>query len=299
MLQMQDNEEFKLVIHRKKRTSFARKSCDSTVTLPVDNDDDVNDDDEDNGSNFNINYETHFGMIIEAEVELKNSLFADNVFYSLGDSLNALRLDGISEILCYGLGHFSSCRSSKYQLALLLSLKKYYNSRVYVYDPVFYSHEIELLKRFDCNIIEINEEGKRIIQDSVTLIYMPHCSIYLTNNFLYTNWSKRLNKCILLTNSFSIVTDNLTKANKSVSLDYVLRIRPYVTEIPLRNNFIYKDVFSDLNIHIFLEENINAIPQSFWNKRDEPCYRGAEIHYLTAKQTERIDAKNCCTEDET
>nr|XP_034193762.1 uncharacterized protein LOC117610453 isoform X5 [Osmia lignaria] len=139
MLQMQDNEEFKLVIHRKKRTSFARKSCDSTVTLPVDNDDDVNDDDEDNGSNFNINYETHFGMIIEAEVELKNSLFADNVFYSLGDSLNALRLD----------------------------------------------------------------------------------------------------------------------------------------------------------------ENINAIPQSFWNKRDEPCYRGAEIHYLTAKQTERIDAKNCCTEDET
>nr|XP_034193760.1 uncharacterized protein LOC117610453 isoform X3 [Osmia lignaria] len=171
MLQMQDNEEFKLVIHRKKRTSFARKSCDSTVTLPVDNDDDVNDDDEDNGSNFNINYETHFGMIIEAEVELKNSLFADNVFYSLGDSLNALRLDGISEILCY--------------------------------------------------------------------------------------------------------------------------------EIPLRNNFIYKDVFSDLNIHIFLEENINAIPQSFWNKRDEPCYRGAEIHYLTAKQTERIDAKNCCTEDET
>ncbi|XP_046143040.1 uncharacterized protein LOC114880544 isoform X4 [Osmia bicornis bicornis] len=121
MFEMQDNEEFKLVIHRKKRTSFARKCCDSTVTLPVvvvDNDDDDDDDDEDN-------------------------------------------------------------------------------------------------------------------------------------------------------------------------------------EIPLRNNFIYKDVFSDLNIHIFLEENINAIPQSFWNKRDEPCYRGAEIHYLTAKQTEQIDAKNCCTEDET
>lgn len=52
MFQMQDNEEFKLVIRRKKRTSFARKSCDSTVTLP---------DDEDNGSNFNINYETLFG----------------------------------------------------------------------------------------------------------------------------------------------------------------------------------------------------------------------------------------------
>ncbi|XP_029052489.2 uncharacterized protein LOC114880544 isoform X3 [Osmia bicornis bicornis] len=166
MFEMQDNEEFKLVIHRKKRTSFARKCCDSTVTLPVvvvDNDDDDDDDDEDNGSNFNINHETLSGMILEAEVELKNSSFADNVFYSLGDSLNALRLD----------------------------------------------------------------------------------------------------------------------------------------EIPLRNNFIYKDVFSDLNIHIFLEENINAIPQSFWNKRDEPCYRGAEIHYLTAKQTEQIDAKNCCTEDET
>ncbi|XP_003708542.2 SRR1-like protein isoform X1 [Megachile rotundata] len=287
---MQDNEEFKLVVRRKKRASLVRKCSDSKVPLA---------DDGNNDSDFDIDYETLFRTILEAEVELRNSVFADDVFYRLEDSLNALRLDGVSEILCYGLGHFSRRRASKYQLALLLLLRKYYNSRVHVYDPVFYLREIQILKRFNCNVIEINEEGKRIVQDGVTLIYMPHCSIYLTNNFLYTNWSKKLSKCILLTNSFSIVTDNLIKANRSVSLDYVLRIRPYVTEIPLRNNFTYKDVFSDLNIHIFLEENINAIPQSFWNKRDEPCYQGTEIHYLTAAQTERMDLTNRCTKDET
>lgn len=288
---MQDNEEFKLVIRRKKRACLVRKCSGSNVPLS---------DDGNNDNDFDIDYETLFRTILEAEVELRNSVFADNVFYRMEDSLNALRHDGISEILCYGLGHFSRRRSSKYQLALLLLLRKYYNSRVYVYDPVFYFREIQLLKRLNCDVIEINEEGKRIVQqDAVTLIYMPHCSIYLTNNFLYTNWSKKLSKCILLTNSFSIVTDNLIKANRSVSLDYVLRIRPYVTEIPLRNNFTYKDVFSDLNIHIFLEENINAIPQSFWNKRDEPCYHDTEIHYLTAAQTERMDVKNRCTKDET
>ncbi|KOC59126.1 SRR1-like protein [Habropoda laboriosa] len=281
---MRDHGEFKFVTRRKKRASHVRINYDSSISLP---------DDHENDNHPNVNYETLVGKLLEAEVELRNSLFSDNVFYYLRDSLSALNVSGISNILCYGLGHFSCRRSSKYQLALLLSLKKRYSSQVYMYDPVFSFKEIELLKEFDCNVIEVNEEGKRHVLDNVTLIYMPHCSIHLINNFLYANWCRQLNRCILLTNSFSIVADDLKKANRSTPVDYILRIRSYVTEIPLRNNFTCEEAFNDLSIHIFLEQDINRIAESFWNKREAPCYQDAEIDYLTAKQTEEVDAKNC------
>lgn len=220
-------------------------------------------------------------------------MFSDNVFRYLKESLTALNVDGISVILCYGLGHFSQNKSSKYQLALLLSLKKHYGSDVYIYDPVFSSAEVQVLKQLDFNVIERNEEGKRVIGDIVTLVYMPHCSIHLINNFLYANWCRKLNRCILLTNSFSIVADNTMERNRSVPIDYILRVRPYVTEIVLTNNFIHEEAFNDLNIHIFLKKDMNNIPRNFWNTRQEPCYQDAGTDYLTAKQTEEVDTKNC------
>ncbi|XP_076630976.1 uncharacterized protein LOC143346608 isoform X3 [Colletes latitarsis] len=217
-LQMQDTGEFKLVTRRKKRVFSVQNSCDPNVILFDGNDD----------SDADTNYEALFGKLLQAETELRNSLFGDDVFHYLQDSLRALDVDGISEILCYGLGHFSRRKCSKYQLALLLSLKNYYGSRVHIYDPIFTPKEIYLLERFGFNVIKINEE-----------------------------------------------------------------------EIVLRNNFMYEDVFNDLNIHIFLEQNIDMVPRSFWNDREEPCYRGATLDYFTAKQTERIEAKNCRKDDET
>ncbi|XP_076295047.1 SRR1-like protein isoform X2 [Lasioglossum baleicum] len=276
-----DTGEFKLVSRRKKRVSRVRNSSDPNVPLPED----------DNDDNFSdVNCEVLFGLL-EAETELRSTLFADNVFHSMKSSLNALNVDGVSEILCYGLGPFLRLKSSKYQLALLLSLKNHYGSRVYVYDPIFSSKEIEFLLRFGFNVLNVNEEGKRIVENNVTLVYMPHCATHLTNNFLYANWGERLCKCILLTNSFSAVVDNLTAANRSGCIDYIVRIQPYVTEIALRNNFPHEEAFNDLNLHIFLEQDINKIPRNFWNEREEPCYRNTTIDYFTAKQTEQIDAR--------
>ncbi|XP_043247858.1 uncharacterized protein LOC122394788 isoform X2 [Colletes gigas] len=188
-LQMQDTGEFKLVTHRKKRVFSVRNSCDPNVILLDDNDD----------SNTDTDYEALFGKLLEAETELRNSLFGDDVFHYLQDSLRALDVDGISEILCYGL----------------------------------------------------------------------------------------------------VIAANFIKATTCEPVDYILRIQPYVTETVLRNNFMYEDVFNDLNIHIFLKHNIDMVPRNFWNEREEPCYRGATFDYFTAKQTERIEAKNCRKNDET
>ncbi|XP_076759623.1 SRR1-like protein isoform X2 [Xylocopa sonorina] len=157
---MPENEEFKLVTRRKKRVPHVRNNHHSSLSLSVN---DKNNDDS------SINYEILLGKLHEAGNELKNSAFADNVFHYLKDSLSVLNVSGISDILCYGLGNFSNRKSSKYQLALLLSLKKHYGSQVYLYDPVFSSREIELLKGLGCNIIEVNEEGKHVIHDNITL----------------------------------------------------------------------------------------------------------------------------------
>ncbi|CAD1474411.1 unnamed protein product, partial [Heterotrigona itama] len=279
---MRDSREFKFVTRRKKRISRVRNISRTSTFLTTD---DVDDD------SPNINYETLNRKLLDAEVEVRNSSFADNVFHYLKDSLTSLNSSDISDILCFGLGHFSNQRSSKYQLALLLSLKKHYNSQIYIYDPVFSSKEIRFLKRLDFNVITINEEGKHVIRNNITLVYMPHCSVHLINNFLYANWSKNLNKCILLTNSFSIIMDNLKKHRPSL-IDYIIRIEPYVTEITLRNDFIYEEVFNDLSIHTFFEHDINRIPENFWNIREKPCYRSTRIDYYTAKETEEIDTKN-------
>ncbi|XP_078032670.1 SRR1-like protein [Augochlora pura] len=279
-----ENGEFKLVSRRKKQTSRLQNNSDRNVPLP----------DNDNDDNFSgVHCEVLFGKLLEAEIKLRNTLFANNVFQSLKTCLNALNINSISEILCYGLGSFLRLKSSKYQLALLLSLKNQYNSLVYIYDPIFSSKEIKFLAQFGFNVLNINEEGKRIVNDKVTLVYMPHCSMHLTNNFLYANWSEKLCKCILLTNSFSTVVNNLTTTNRSTDVDYIVRIQPYTTEITLRNNFFYEEAFNDLNLHIFLEQDISTAPKSFWNKKKEPCYQYTTVDYFTAKQTEQIDAKNC------
>ncbi|XP_076241835.1 SRR1-like protein isoform X1 [Calliopsis andreniformis] len=132
--------------------------------------------------------------------------------------------------------------------------------------------KIKLLKRFGFNVITTNEEGKRIIKDNLTLVYMPHCPIMLTNNFLYANWSTNLKNCIFLSTSFqNIIYDMQYESNP---YEYIMRIRPYITEITLQNSFTYEEIFSELNIHFFLEQSINSAPQSFWNEREEPYYFG-------------------------
>lgn len=198
------------------------------------------------------------------------------------ESLTVLNCNGISEIICYGLGRFSQYKPPKYQLALLLCLKAQYDARVYIYDPVFCPEEVQVLRTLGLEIIETNEEGKRVIQDKITtLIYMPHCSRQLMNNFLYANWGDRLSNCILLANSFSEIIDNCLHRNILDTAGYILRIQPYVTEIQLENSFVYEEVFSDLSIHIFTKQDLLKVPSDFWDSNEEPQYLTNKVEFIT------------------
>lgn len=139
-----------------------------------------------------------------------------------------------------------------------------------------------MLRALGLEIIETNEEGKRIIQNETTLVYMPHCSRQLTNNFLYANWGDGLSNCILLANSFSGIIDNCLSRDILDSVSYILRIRPYVTEIQLENSFVHEEVFNDLNIHIFTKQDLLKVPSDFWNSREEPEYLTDEVEFVTA-----------------
>ncbi|XP_036146211.1 SRR1-like protein isoform X2 [Monomorium pharaonis] len=206
----------------------------------------------------------------------------------LTESLAVLGSNGLSEIVCYGLGRFSLYRSARCQLAFLLCLKaRYEPARVHVYDPEFRPHEMRALRALGLEVTETNEEGKRAVQrDKTTLVFMPHCSRQLTNNFLYANWGcDELSGCILFTNSLSRTVNDSLHRDVLNSAGYMLRILPYVTEIQLENSFVYEEVFSDLNIHIFTKQDLLKAPADFWSSKEEPRYSTKDVEFVTAART--------------
>ncbi|XP_032681523.1 SRR1-like protein isoform X2 [Odontomachus brunneus] len=216
-------------------------------------------------------------------VEIRDTPFVKLILSHLTDSLTVLNSNGISEIVCYGLGRFSQYRSSRCQLALLLYLKERYGARVYAYDPIFYPEEVQALRALGLEIIETNEEGKRVVRDEITtLVFMPHCSKQLTNNFLYANWGSGLSNCILFANSFTKIINDCLRREILETTGYILRIQPYVTEIPLENSFVHETVFNDLSIHIFIKQDLLRASSDFWDFREEPRYSLDEIKFLSA-----------------
>ncbi|XP_066586126.1 SRR1-like protein [Prorops nasuta] len=254
-------EKFQLVTYRKRFKNIEKDSSNVVSSLT------------EQFEEIEIDCKSLLRKVLDAELDFNNSPVKSTILNGLSDALSSLSARSISEIICYGLGQFSQSRCSKYQLALLLTIKADYNCPIFVYDPLFYKKEIQVLETLGFNVIDRNEEGKREVKNKATLLFMPHCSKQLTNNLLFKNWGVTLNNCIFLSNSFLDIVENNAAKNLTNSAEYILRIHPYVTEISLDNNFEYDDIFNGLNIHFFTEENLSKVPIDFWNLRDEPCYQ--------------------------
>lgn len=219
-----------------------------------------------------------------AKEEAVASDFYSTILVKLREGLNQLKNFEIKEIICYGLGNFAECVTSRYQFALLLALKEHFSASVFVYDPVFNCIETEILKELDCQVITVNEEGKHKIQsDIATLLYLPHCPKQLTNNFLWTNWGPELQNCIIFSNSFSNIIESQPKRFLTESAGYILNIFPYTEELEIDNCFRYKDIFNDTAIHIFPQEKLSCAPESFWNLCEEPKYSEDNTEFIVQK----------------
>lgn len=226
-----------------------------------------------------------YRKIHNARTVLDESSFVEGVNSVLQEALDSCGDKSILEIICYGLGHFTECNISRYQLALLLFLKERFNATVYAHDPVFYHSEVNILRELDVLIIDENEEGKRVICSSgTTLLYMPHCPKQLVNNFLWKNWGPGLKNCIIFGNSFSNITDRRILSDSNL-IAFLSKIQPYIQEFPINTNFKFLDVFNDTSVHVFPENRLSAVLPSFWTENClEPVYPDTDLELIVQKK---------------
>ncbi|XP_014212669.1 SRR1-like protein [Copidosoma floridanum] len=193
----------------------------------------------------------------------KESPFYQTLLSALNKALATLNLNGVAEIICYGLGNFSEHLSSKYQLAALLCIKLVYSSKVLIYDPLFTKHEIECLEKLDLHVLKINDEGKRCINNYSTLVFMPHC------------------------NSWSELECQTTDALFQLTVPCIYMLKPYVREIHLKNNFHYPNAFSGTSLHIFTQEKLNTVVEHFWKSKPKLVNFNKDSDFITANESDK------------
>ena len=229
------------------------------------------------------------GFVISRKIhkaieEISTSSFFCSVLSTFEQGLQLLGNVTVQEILCYGLGHIAECAGARYQLALLLSLKKHFSATVLVYDPRFYAAETDILEELGCEIIKTNEEGKRKLKHGVTtLVYLPHCPKQLTNNLLWANWGPQLKHCILFSNSFAKIIETEPDRVLNNTAGYILHVSPYTTELPLTNLSEYKNIFYASSIHIFPQSKLDSVSETFWNIHEEPKYNIEDREFIVNK----------------
>lgn len=223
----------------------------------------------------------------ECKYSISGSEFYNRLLTQLKDGVKYLDLENVSNILCYGLGNFTSSVTSRYQLALLLLLQECFQVEIYAYDPIFSQIEIDFLKQFNFTVIDENEEGIREISEP-TLIFLPHCPTALVNNLLWRNWSTSLSNCIVLGNSFKTLLERHSERYFKEKYYYIYSILPSTQETQVENIFRFTDIFNDISLHVFPPSKLSQIPTTFWNNKVKPVYTDCDIECIGKKFSETL-----------
>lgn len=192
----------------------------------------------------------------------------------------------LSEIVCFGIGHFGDCLISRHQLAFIIAIKSKFNiDRCTFHEPILTCAEHRILQQLQCEIHSGNLEGKLAIESkSFVLIYSPHCPKQLTNNLLWRNWkAERLENIIYVGNSFTNLLQSIPLRFLNVDANYIVKIQPITHEIVLANKFKYTDIFNDTSIHIFPRAKLCELSIDFWSESaEEPIYSTQAIELITS-----------------
>jgi hypothetical protein len=155
-----------------------------------------------------------------------------------------------------------------------------------VFDPILSESEKKILIGLNLSVAQINEEGKFPVSDN-TIFYFPHCPKNLTNNLLWSNWTKTsLSKVFLLSNSFERIISNLpARLLKQEGVEFILRASGCVKETPVQNNYHLNDVFNDTSIHSFPEKNLSEKKDhEFWERGEAPVYEELDPEFVTNQE---------------
>lgn len=180
------------------------------------------------------------------------------------------------QCVCYGLGHFESCVSARFQLAMLLLLLETLQipvSSCCVYDPVFSPSECDALKELGFTVLTENEEGKRAVYQP-TLFYLMHCGKALYNNLLWRNWTPRtLQKMTIIGNSFNGIQERMLQRELERDYSFLSHMIGVCEETPLSCSSRFLDVFNDTALIQFPLEDLNKLPECTWTEPSEPLYQ--------------------------
>ncbi|KAL3234450.1 hypothetical protein RNJ44_03212 [Nakaseomyces bracarensis] len=130
-------------------------------------------------------------------------LHSSKLFSELKECLDKFR---IVKIRCLALGSFSEEFPAKYQLSLLLEILDCIgtNVKVSIYDPAFNDKDEKYIAHKHWQIVETEEHVDST--DGVTLFYMPHAPLDLTEEVI-----KREKPQLILGNELSQHTDRYTE----------------------------------------------------------------------------------------
>lgn len=183
-------------------------------------------------------------------------LSASNFYRDLKNVLDC-RLTGKKiNVVCYGLGNFSQCYRSQYQLAflkILIETVKNVGTLIssQIYDPLFNESEKFWLGKNGFFVSDRNEVGLKSISMD-TLFYMPHCGRPLYNNVLFANWNcDQLKNILIVGNSFNKFKENVVSKEEFVTYRYLFEASNFCREVCLRPFNIAPEAFNDLSLHYF------------------------------------------------
>lgn len=229
-------------------------------------------------------YLLFYSKINEAQAEVSSSFW----FRTSLEKITANLPQVPENIVCFGIGRFSECKISRFQLGFLLNLQAEYRVRsITFHEPSLSKGEIAILERLGLEVFAENVEGKfKVPPESPTLIFSPHCPKQLTNNLLWANWAPNLlTNIYLICNSFDHLFDSTPQRFLQLDANYILRIRPFAKEWSFVNTFRYSDVFNDTSLHTFPE--LPAEDKELWTPKDEPDYSSGATELIT-KQLESV-----------
>ncbi|KAJ8285625.1 hypothetical protein GJAV_G00029020 [Gymnothorax javanicus] len=190
-------------------------------------------------------------------------------------NLRSLGLDCV----CYGLGSFSTCISSRYQLAMLILLLEMLEIppvQCSMFDPVFTPAEHEVLQALGFTVLTVNEEGKRPVSRP-TLFYLIHCGKALYNNLLWRNWSlQALPRLTIMGNSFHSIHERMVLRDLQRDYSFIADIISACEETALPCCPRYQDVFNDTVLLRFPQERLASLPPHTWTQPCEPQYLHCE-----------------------
>lgn len=112
---------------------------------------------------------------------------------------------GVDNFVSFGIGPLATAVSSQIQLAVFLEIAcTRLTSSLHLYEPVLGLNECDAVRQLGISLLECNSECAYPV-DRRTLVFMPHCCVFLYANLLLANFG-HWDRIFIAGNSFERMT---------------------------------------------------------------------------------------------